>query len=181
MANAGEDDEKDLEDWLGIVCGALSTLILIPTGMDHMQKIMEFFQHEAFQRKLYEMINKTNSEGEIEEHHNHYPILLCLSQYFGILKQTNSQQSALGKTEFENVLAKLSEVIKSMDESLNKTALLSNDLIIMHEEDESDLFFEVALTEEPQNALRHLARKRIINSWAQREEEVIKSVYQTLM
>ena len=48
MVNAGEDDEKDIEDWLGVVCGALSTLVLIPTGMDHSQSIMEFFQPEAF-------------------------------------------------------------------------------------------------------------------------------------
>ena len=43
MANASEDSEKDLEDWLGVVCGAISTIALIPTGVDHTQMIVEFF------------------------------------------------------------------------------------------------------------------------------------------
>ena len=76
---------------------------------------------------------------------------------------------------------KLGEMVKTMEDSLNKSTLLSRDLISMHEEDESDLFFEVALTEEPQSALKHRARTRIINAWAQREEEVVKTVCQTLM
>ena len=37
------DQEKDIEDWLSVACGALATMTLIPTGMDQSQVIMEFF------------------------------------------------------------------------------------------------------------------------------------------
>ena len=37
------DQEKDMKDWLGVACGALATMTLIPTGMDQSQVIMEFF------------------------------------------------------------------------------------------------------------------------------------------
>ena len=59
-----DNSEKDVEDWLSVVCGALSTLVLIPTGVDHSQFIMEFFHHEAFQRKLYEMVSTKDEDDE---------------------------------------------------------------------------------------------------------------------
>ena len=40
----------------------------------------------------------------------------------------------------------------------------------MHEEEEEDLLFEVALDEETRRTLSHVARKRVLNAWAQREE-----------
>ena len=68
-----------------------------------------------------------------------------------------------------------------IENNLKKETLLSKDLLEMHAEDESDLFFEVAMNEEPRKVLRHLARQRILNAWAPREEEVFKMVYQSLM
>ena len=68
-----------------------------------------------------------------------------------------------------------------IENNLTKETLLSKDLLGMHAEDESDLFFEVALNDEPRKALRHLARQRILNAWAPREEEVFRMVCQSLM
>ena len=67
------------------------------------------------------------------------------------------------------------------ENSLNKETLLCKDLMDMHIEDESDLFFEVATDEVSIKTLKHFARQRILNAWSPREEEVIRAVYQSLM
>ena len=48
----------------------------------------------------------------------------------------------------------------------------------MHEEEEEDLLFEVALDEETRRTLSHIARKRALNAWAQCEQQILRSLVQ---
>ena len=62
------------------------------------------------------------------------------------------------------------------ENNLNAETVLSSELIAMHEEEEEELFFEVALDEGTRKTLSHAARKRVLNAWAPREEAIIRSL-----
>ena len=69
---------------------------------------------------------------------------------------------------------------ENFEDNLNAETVLSKELIDMHEEEEEDLFFEVALDESTRKTLSHTARKRILNAWASREETLIRTSLQTI-
>ena len=69
---------------------------------------------------------------------------------------------------------------ENFEDNLNAETALSKELIDMHEEEEEDLFFEVALDESTRKTLSHTARKRILNGWATQEETLIRTSLQTI-
>ena len=98
-------------------------------------------------------------------HPCHTSIVLTLAQ---VLRMG---QSILNQEESETVIRRLASILKEgFEDTLNAETVLSKELIEMHEEEEEDLLFEVALDEETRRTLSHVARKRVLNAWAQREE-----------
>ena len=47
-----------------------------------------------------------------------------------------------------------------------------------HKEDEEDLFYEVAIGDDACQALKHIARRRFLTKWSDKELQLCKSIAQ---
>ena len=58
---------------------------------------------------------------------------------------------------------------------------LSGDLLVGHKDEEEDLFFEVAIGDEACQALKHIARRRFLTKWSDRELQLCKTAAEQLI
>lgn len=63
----------------------------------------------------------------------------------------------------------LAELARSVADDINVDQPLSADLVNVHQEAESELFFQVAFGDEASQALKPVARRRILTRWSDRE------------
>ena len=65
-----------------------------------------------------------------------------------------------------------------MTHDINVTLPLSSDLHLGHKEDEEDLFYEVAIGDDACQALKHIARRRFLTKWSDKELQLCKNIAQ---
>ena len=73
-------------------------------------------------------------------------------------------------------IAQLQELVRSVEDDINVTQPLSQDLLSGHKEDEEDLFFEIAIGDKACQSLKHIARKRFLSKWSEREIQTCKEI-----
>ena len=77
-------------------------------------------------------------------------------------------------------LQKLKELHRSIVDDINLVQPLSADLLLGYKEEEEDLFFEVAIGDDAIQALKKVARRRLLTQWSDRELQVCKLVVEEL-
>jgi len=71
---------------------------------------------------------------------------------------------------------KLEALLRSVTDDIDVVQPLSGDLLQSHKEDEADLFFEVAVGDQGVQALKKIARSRILSKWSEQELSLCKAI-----
>ena len=120
---------------------------------------MSFFQDSAFFQRVLE---KAIDEEKDSEHKN--AMLITLSHFSCLTNITGMDPESTSA-----IRKQLDALRTSVTDDINLVLPLSADLLSGHTAEEEDLFFEVAIGDEAVQALKMVARRRLLARWSQAE------------
>ena len=137
--------------------------------------LQNFFGNEAFFRGVQELISAEDEEGLDDDCTVYKNAMLVTLAYF-------CRNTLLTQQMDRNLvpLQKLKELHRSIVDDINLVQPLSADLLLGYKEEEDDLFFEVAVGDDAIQALKKVARRRLLALWSDRELQACKMIAEEL-